>query len=321
MTRWGVVGALGIAGASAGLALAPPVAATGTQAPPAGPPTETVTFDEPGAHTWTVPAGVMYATIDAYGASGGGDQPGLGAHVRGTIPVTGGDTYTVVVAGEGGDPDGRTAGAGGFGGGAPGGTGGRGFPIPGFEHLLPDGPGAGGGGGASDLRSGAADDSGLATRLLVAGGGGGAADVAGGDGGLDGAPGADGGYTPSFPGDEPTTLPGGGGGAGPEGAGVPGGNGTAAWLRDLGGRLFAQEAGHAGGGGGGGLFGGGGGQQAADGGPSYWRFGTSSGGGGGSSLVPDDAACPTVVEDGVHTGDGLVVITFHRGAAPVFTCD
>jgi hypothetical protein len=312
---------LGIAGASAGLALAAPVAATGAQAPPASPPAETVTFDEPGAHTWTVPAGVTYVTIDAYGASGGGDQPGLGAHVRGTIPVTRGHTYTIVVAGEGGDPDGRTAGAGGFGGGAPGGTGGTGLLIPGFEHLFPDGPGAGGGGGASDVRSGAADAGGLATRLLVAGGGGGAADVAGGDGGLDGAPGSDGGYTPSFPGDEPTILPGGGGGAGPAGAGVPGENGTAAWFNYILGRLVAQEAGHAGGGGGGGLFGGGGGQQAADGGASYWRFGTSSGGGGGSSLVPDDAVCPTVVEDGVHTGEGLVVITFHRGAAPVFTCD
>lgn len=322
MTRWGVVGALGMAGASAGLALAPPVAATGAQAPPASPPAETVTFDEPGAHRWTVPAGVTYATIDAYGASGGGDQPGLGAHVRGTIPVTRGHTYTIVVAGEGGDPAGRTAGAGGVGGGAPGGRGGAGIPIPGFEHLFPDGPGGGGGGGASDVRSGAADSGGLATRLVVAGGGGGAADVAGGDGGLDGAPGADGGLTSPFPGDPPTVLYGGGGGAGPAGTGEPGEDGTAAWFDYYLGRPYGYSAGHAGGGGGGGLFGGGGGQQAASGGGgSFSTIGTSSGGGGGSSLVPDDAVCPTVVEDGVHTGDGLVVITFHRGAAPVFTCD
>lgn len=320
MTRWGIVGALGMAGASAGLALAPPVAGVDAQTPP-GPPVETVTFDEPGVHSWTVPAGVSHVTIDAYGASGGGDDPGLGAHVRGTLRVERGRTYTVVVGGEGGDPDGRTAGAGGFGGGAPGGTGGQGLTLPGYEHLFPSGPGAGGGGGASDVRSGSADADGLETRLIVAGGGGGAADVAGGDGGLEGAPGGDGGYTPAFPGDVPTILPGGGGGDGPPGAGVPGQNGTEAWFRVILGRPVAQSAGHAGGGGGGGLFGGGGGRQAADGGASWWTFGTSSGGGGGSSLVPGDTACPTVVEDGVRTGDGLVVITFHRGAAPGFACD
>lgn len=342
MARWGIVGALGIAGASAGLAAAPPVAATGAQTPPASPPTETVTFDEPGAHTWTVPAGVVYATIDAYGGSGGGDEPGLGAHVQATVPVSRGDVYTVIVAGEGGNPDpvdgesfdGRLGGDGGFGGGAPGGFGGDDIP---FEYTEPmPGRGGGGGGGASDVRTGSADASGLATRLIVAGGGGGSAAsddlrirppglniAAGGDGGRNGLPGEDGQYDTIAP-VAPQVLPGGGGGTEPSGDGEPGENGFDAVL-DV---LEPQTAGNGGGGGGGGAFGGGGGESAS----AYRQqiapvpgfvvrwYGSPSAGGGGSSLVPDDTVCPAIVEDGVHTGDGLVVITFHRGAAPPFIC-
>jgi hypothetical protein len=236
VVRSGWVGALGLVVGSVAAAAAP----SGAGAAPARPPAQTITFDVEGVHAWTVPPGVTYATIDAYGASGGGNDPGLGARVRATIAVSNGQTFTVVVAGEGGDPAGQTRGEGGFGGGGAGGAGGSGF-----EPFLPAGPAAGGGGGASDVRTGPADHSGLASRLLVAAGGGG-----------------------------------------------------------------------------GGLVGGGGGSAAASGQAGIIRWtGRSSGGGGGSSLVPATTDCPTIVEDGVRAGDGLVVIAFHKGNAALFACD
>jgi Glycine rich protein len=294
--------------------LRPPRRSAG--AAPARPPTQTVTFDVEGAHSWTVPPGVNYATIDAYGASGGGNDPGLGARVRATIAVSNGQTFTIVVAGEGGDPAGQTRGAGGFGGGGAGGAGGSGL-----EPFLPAGPAAGGGGGASDVRSGPADDSGLASRLLVAAGGGGAGSAGGGAGGLSGAPGADGSvvYDPAV--FEPVAVPGGGAAAGSVGAGHPGADGPPATFEFIAGRPVGSFAGAGGGGGGGGLVGGGGGAAASSGQAGILRWtGSSSGGGGGSSLMPATTDCPTVVEDGVRAGDGLVVITFHKGNSPQLAC-
>lgn len=298
---------------------------------PPGPPVEIAVFDVPGAHAWTVPSGVTYITVGAYGASGGGADPGLGASVLATIPVTEGQIYTIVVAGEGGDHDRRTPGAGGIGGGAPGGTGGL-DPCAGTICWIgvPDvgGDGGDGGGGASDLRTGPADDSGLATRILVAAGGGGTArTTSGGDGGLDGGAGGDGsGAFGDYPNHEVVVLPGGVGGAGPSGAGATGEIGAPGFFGSIG--LWAYYGGHGGGGGGGGLTGGGGGRSAARlyaiesaAGPGTDIPGVPSGGGGGSSLVPADAVCPGVVEDGVRTGNGLVLILTHRTAAPPVACD
>src|SRR5205823_13832347 len=110
---------------------------------------------------------VCSITVDALGAEGaansstnslGGSIPGLGGEATATIPVTPGETLSVMVGGQG-EPgvNGSGPGAGGFNGGGSGGatTGGIG-----------SNPGSGGG-GASDIRRGT-------DRLVVAGGGGGA---------------------------------------------------------------------------------------------------------------------------------------------------
>jgi len=286
-----------------------------------------VTFDEPGVFQWRVPAGVRSATFDLYGAAGGGAQGGAGAHVTATIRVRPRTVLTIVVGGRGGDPTGGAsgAGAGGFGGGAPGGAGADPLDFGDVLHL-PGGPGGGGGGGASDVRTGDTTD--FASRLLVAGGGGGSGSAAGGAGGADGVAGSDGQVVSSLPDIFPPTpvLGGGGGtavagGAGGEGGAAGGsgvgGAGQAAPITRVdfvSGNPFAVSAGQGGGGGGGGLFGGGGGGSAGRFERPLVQFtGTSAGGGGGSSLVPDDTLCPPLVEPGVSSGDGSVVVTFHRG--------
>src|SRR6478609_3202293 len=57
--------------------------------------------------SWTVPAGVTSATFDLWGASGGSAAAGLpggqGGHVVATVPVTPGQTFTIMVGGRGGD--------------------------------------------------------------------------------------------------------------------------------------------------------------------------------------------------------------------------
>ena len=318
---------MGAVAVAAALAMTTAAACRTPGWPPHGGPdgggVRTVTFDTAGAHTWTVPAGVRFATFDLVGAEGGGGEPGQGAHVRATIHVEPGQTLTLVVGGEGGDPVGQTAGAGGVGGGAAGGTGGDPFALPPEYGIppFPGGVGAGGGGGASDVRTGAGDGTGLATRLVVAGGGGGAAGVAGGDGGLEGLPGDDGSVTYNIPDFPPAIVAGGMPGGGSDGLGLPGADGPDARLDTAAGRPGASYSGNAGGGGGGGLVGGGGGQSASSGqsGIVQWS-GVASGGAGGSSLVPADGPCPTVVEDGVRAGDGRITVTFRRGAAPARAC-
>eukprot|EP01044_Picomonas_judraskeda_P009874 COSAG03_NODE_1235_length_4502_cov_2.986373_1_plen_339_part_10 len=46
---------------------------------------------------WTVPDGVGSAVIEAWGAQGGGRKGGLGAHLRGTFVVTGGEVLRLLV--------------------------------------------------------------------------------------------------------------------------------------------------------------------------------------------------------------------------------
>jgi hypothetical protein len=153
--------------------------------------------------------------------------------------------------------------------------------------------GQGAGGGASDVRSGGYTD---AERVIVAGGGGGTAswqsmnptdngayfgEVGGAGGGLQGADGS--GLAPGGGGTQ--TAAGAGGSAtstGQGGSGAVGGQGVS------------------GGGGGGGYFGGGGGAYYDASGEPH-----TSGGGGGSGYGP----AGTVFQSGVHTGDGLVIIT------------
>src|SRR5436309_2262682 len=125
--------------------------------PPAAATTETFVYTG-AAQTWTVPAGVSEATVDLYGAQGGGGPalfpPGLGGRATATIGVTPGGSIQVNVGGQG-SPIG-SGGSGGFNGG---GTATGSGPFPG-----------GGGGGASDIRGGGTT---LTSRVLVAGGGGG----------------------------------------------------------------------------------------------------------------------------------------------------
>ena len=131
------------------------------------------TFTYTGApQTWIVPEHVASATIDAYGAEGGGsacgDEGGLGGHAIATVSVVPGNTLYVMVGGMGTDFDcngGPSYSAGGYNGGGE-----------------VNGPGPSGG-GASDIRSDLAD---LGSRLVVAGGGGGLGGAGGGLTGGDG---------------------------------------------------------------------------------------------------------------------------------------
>ncbi|MDW5593820.1 glycine-rich protein [Conexibacter stalactiti] len=127
-------------------------------------------FTTPGATQFTVPAGVTRIAIDAIGGQGGGAlqtppfrcQGGAGSRVRGTMTVTPGQSFWVVVGGAGGDamPPIQSS-VGGYNGGGNG-----------RSQQWP----SGGGGGASDIRT-LPVANGLTptdSRLLVAGGGGGA---------------------------------------------------------------------------------------------------------------------------------------------------
>jgi hypothetical protein len=338
------VGALALAGmvglTTAGCLTRPP------HAP--GPPSQQVAFTEPGVHTWEVPRGVHYATVEVTGAGGGPGRDadadgGAGAVATATIPVEHGSTLTIVVGGRGGapaDPDEATVpgqpvpgGDGGTGGGAAGGAGAAHLSAPQYAIFFDGGPGGGGGGGASDVRMGAGDETGLASRLVVAGGGGGGGAVPGGDAGLVGSAGADGLHewlTQPQPPQPDVPVPGGSGGtataggagsgrglAGVLGAGGRGADAPPVSIDGTGGSPALTYLGHGGGGGGGGAFGGGGGDSGHSlsvGGTSVRR--TASGGGGGASYITPDAVCVSPVTVATEVADGAVTITFHRGARP-----
>jgi hypothetical protein len=189
----------------------------------------TVTFNfTGGVQSFVVPAGVTVLNVDVQGAGGGGPSPGPtpggnGGRVQAALPVTPGETLTIMVGGSGT--------AGGFNGGGP--PGGLGF----------------NGGGASDIRRGA-------TRLIVAGGGGGSPnlELSGGGGSGGGLVGGSGSGLCGTGGGGGTQSAGGTGGVGDGTTGSPGTSGT-------GGQGGAAPAGWTlgGSGGGGGFFGGGGG--------------------------------------------------------------
>jgi hypothetical protein len=202
----------------------------------------------PGTYTWTVPKGVKRVTFELSGAAGGRNG-GLGGKSTATFAVQPGQTFEIVVGGQGGDTS--TAGSNG------GGTG---------ETETTNV--SGGGGGATDVRGGscaATTSCGFGDRFLVAGGGGGGAylyDVAyaGGSGG--GSVGGDGQCDPhsSTPATGGTLTSGGSGGGHPETVGTFG----------VGGSTPAP-----GGGGGGGWFGGGGGWLSSGGGGSGYISGSA----------------------------------------------
>ena len=246
----------------------------------------TVTFQYTGdIQTWTVPAGVLQATFDLYGAQGGSvpewASGGSGGHTRGTLAVNPGEIVNLLIGGEGGsfnefqctsDPFGLAPGApGGFNGGAPG------------ADAQCAGPG---GGGATDVRIGGVD---ITNRVLVAGGGGGAAlrDAGGcaANGGLGGgATGGNGQCGQGGAGGNQTGTTGSGTlGFGSKGTGnIPGCNVIGA------------------GGGGGGYWGGAGGRNND-------QCTNAAGGGGGGSAF---GAPGTIFESGGQVGHGRIVVSY-----------
>lgn len=247
---------------------------------------------------FVVPPGVTTISVDAYGAQGGSTTAGVngGAGGRGaratlaSLPVTPGETLTMIVGGQGESmPNASTTPRpGGFGGPVNGGTGGA--SIPSAAHA------GGGGGGATAILRGS-------TRLLVAGGGGGGSHGGrGGDAGLNGNPGE----KQSTPADG-TGVPGGGATGATPGAGgmrstLAGSNGADGADGSPSGQGGTGGAGGDGGGGGGGGYAGGGG----GGGGTAVGPGGSVGGGGGSSFGPPGTAFVT----GARTGDGSLTIEF-----------
>jgi hypothetical protein len=186
----------------------------------------TVSFNFTGSiQSWTAPAGVTSISVALRGAGGGNGA--VGGNVVGTMNVTSGQTYYLLVGGAG-TPSG---GAGGYGGG---GNGGIYFGLNG-----------GGGGGYSGIFTGSTPSQGNA--LVIAGGGGG--------GNQGNGAGAGGGNTG-------VTAPGlQGGGGGTQSAGGVSGTGGGAFGSQLqGGNSYNGSAGGGGGywGGGAGIDGGGG---------------------------------------------------------------
>lgn len=255
---------------------------------------------------WTVPAGILSATFDVYGAQGGSNG-GLGGRARATLPVTAGTVYQLLVGGLGcdgsvdpfngervypvlGQCGTGSQGDGGFGGGGQGGPGpSASIPCPPCILAVDDG---GGGGGASDVRIG---NFSLTERIIVAGGGGGGSTrMSGGGGG--GAVGANGGGISPGIGGGGGTATSGGSASGTLGSG---GNATAGLFTA--GDVNPGDGVHKGvdgpGGGGGGYWGGGAGSAIGD--------GASAGGGGGSGYGP----AGVFFQSGVQAGNGQIIIS------------
>jgi hypothetical protein len=253
-------------------------------------------------------------TFDVFGAAGGGGGggAGLGGEVKATLAVAAGETFQMMVGGQGAFPidpvPPGVAAAGGFNGGGAGGAGG-------FMQEGAVSKSGGGGGGASDVRTGSCAATlacGLADRIIVAGGGGGVSPgllLAGYGGG--GAPSG----TVGAPGTQFSGATGGGGGTqssggafsdGGSGGGAPGGPGSSGTGGGGGPGPSADSplASFGGGGGGGGYYGGGGG-----GGGSPGEQG--GGGGGGSSLVPSGPGISdTSFTNAVQSGDGVISVSY-----------
>lgn len=225
-------------------------------ASPASARTATLTYDQPGGYTWTVPSGVSIIHIDAVGGSGGltdtYSNGGAGAEVTADLVVAPGEVLNFHVGGNGDPARPHVVAAGGYNGGG----------------LSPVGFG-GGGGGATDVRVGG--DS-LADRILVAAGGGGTGGTR--PGGAAGQPGVPCDGQAAQPG---TATAGGAGGiAGTACSGGYGASGTFGF-GGVGGGPGPFPGYGAGGGGGGGYYGGGGGSP----------YGS---GAGGSNLLPQQAS-------------------------------
>jgi hypothetical protein len=229
---------------------------------------QTITFTYTGANqTFQVPSTITPASVTVYmwGAGGGGNTNygGAGTMVQGILPVTPGESLTIVV-GQGGTIDGSTT----FGGGGAGGGNMTGGSAPGIGYSGNGFPqNAGSGGGRSAIQRGGTAPT---NDIVVAGGGGGGTYFSsdrGGSATFSGTANSGAGGLPGLGGTQ--TAGGAGGGTGFYGQGLGG-------SRGIGGDTYNTNVYNGGGGGGGGYYGGGaGGTNGGDG----------AGGGGGSSLT------------------------------------
>jgi hypothetical protein len=263
-------------------------------------------FTPPGGpQTFTVPAGVASIRVIATGAGGGqsntdSDGPGPGAVVDADVPVSPGDTLTILVGGQGqneADCGGCGNTAGGFNGGGQSG-------FAGSDHP-------GGGGGGATTVTGA---SGISGAIIAGGGGGNGNAVAGGIAGSGGTGGANG--TAGTAGGQGTDDCDGGAAGGSGGAGGsqcngssshPGTAGTTGIPGQGGAGGGTGSHGAAGGGGGGGATGGGGGAGAdteAD------EEQGGGGGGAGSSLVDFPGASTNSITSASTVAAGSAAIAY-----------
>ena len=279
------------------------------------------TFSTVGQQCWSVPADVIAATFDVYGAQGGANLNGIpggkGAHVQAAVAVLPGTTMRIDVGGKAPGLGNEIGGAGGGGGSG--------------KNSVTFKQDSGGGGGASDVRVGSF---GLADRILVAGGGGGAggdgADVgctapaSGGGGGNSHADGTAGGDAlPAAPGGGPGKADG-SAGVGHTGDPLNPGNGDIGnpGLGGAGGsNSTAPEAGDGGGGGGGYVGGGGGGAggRGLDAGMINTICSGGGGGAGGSNFVTPTATSSSISEGQLNPsngGDGYITIRYQAQPAP-----
>lgn len=247
-------------------------------------------WTSPGIHEYTVPSGVSALIIECWGAAGGRND-GTGGMGKGTLSVTEGESFSVVVGGQGEDTrDTTNSASGGYNGGGSAGT--------------STGTGGTAGGGGSDVRTDtglSSPDQSLNSRIVVGGGGAGEPDIgsAGNGGGLEGGNGgasATGG----------TQTSGGQGGIPEDGCTTTNGDDGQFWeggdASDNGASIdddFRKRYS----GGGGGWYGGGGGAVA-----EFFDTCRTRAGGGGSAYV-DGSLSNAEYETGGQTGDGEVTIT------------
>jgi Glycine rich protein len=262
------------------------------------------TFVETGSpQYWTIPNGVASIVATIAGGSGGSSADGAnvggaGGTVSATLPVTSGQTLSIVVGAAGGNGVVATpnvAAVGGYGGGG----------SAGIEQDPVSDPGGAGGGGSFVF------DTNGPTLMAAVGGGGGApgGSATTESGGIGGAGGdaAPPGVLGPVPGAPATTSGAGTGGpqldplgtAGTDGNGPASNDGTFGVGGAGGSNLTGSGEGTAGGGGGG-YFGGGGGGTDAQG-------QTNGAGGGGSGFMSSVASG---IQTSTNTGDGSVIIVY-----------
>jgi hypothetical protein len=276
--------------------------------------TQTLNFTG-AVQTVTIPGCVPEVTITAYGAQGAngastasgavGGTGGLGAMASGVYTFsTSQPTLNVYVGGAG------SGSLGGFNGGGDGGL----------------NTNAGAGGGASDVRI---NGTALSDRIIVAGGGGGggsagcvSSTITGGNGGAGGGGNGTAGVNSQAGGGGAAatgSLGGAPGGGCPLASGTVGVNGSSGQGGNGGNSVLICSARPTGGGGGGGFIGGGGGGGGTAGTTSCTLNDTGAGGGGAGGTNYLALLTNSATNNGVQSGNGLVIISYSIGAPPSIT--